>query len=419
MEQGKGIMIRLPNGSDIMKMPDEVSQILALKRLGLGSRGIAKKLGISRNTVKKYLSAGGYLEYKPPNRTGILDAHLPWLIEQMKKHGNNAEVVRQELEREKSISVSLRTVERAVMEHRTLIRAELEATTRFETGPGEQSQIDFGERLVPIDGERVKVYFFVFTLSYSRRPYVRAFTNERQESWFVGMESAFRHFGGVTETILLDNPKPLVKSHDMRTREVAFTESFKAFAKHWGFAPRACAPYRPRTKGKDERGVGYVKKNAIAGREFESWAALEAHLEWWMREIADVRIHGTTEERPIDRFESERFALIEIEGKPSYVQVREVVRVVHSDLCVELDTNSYSVPWNHIGQDVTVRVRNGIVTVHRGDVEIARHGEAVGRKQRIIDRSHYFGLALPGVPTSTEGELARSLDEYAKAMGES
>lgn len=114
----------------------------------------------------------------------------------------------------------------------------------------------------------------------------------------------------------------------------------------------------------------------------------------------DVRIHGTTEERFIDRFEGERFTLTGIDGKPSYVQVREVLRVVHSDLCVELDTNSYNVPWNHIGQDVTVRVRNGIVTVHRGDAEIARHGEAVGRKQRVFDRSHYFGLAIPGVPKS-------------------
>jgi hypothetical protein len=232
------------------------------------------------------------------------------------------------------------------------------------------------------------------------------------------MESAFRHFGGVTETILLDNPKPLVKSHDMRTREVAFTESFKAFAKHWGFAPRACAPYRPRTKGKDERGVGYVKKNAIAGREFESWAALEAHLEWWMREIADVRIHGTTEERPIDRFESERFALIGIEGKPSYVQIREVVRVVHSDLCVELDTNSYSVPWKPYRADVTVRVRN----------ESLLYTEETSRlpdMRRLLDVNNASSSeVITSVSRSRafRNRLRRTItipDEYAKAMGES
>ena len=81
-----------------------------------------------------------------------------------------------------------------------------------------------------------------------------------------------------------------------------FNAELLAFARHWGFRPRACAPYRARTKGKDERGVGYVKRNAIAGRSFASFAALEAHLDAWMREVADVRIHGTTGEAPVERF---------------------------------------------------------------------------------------------------------------------
>src|SRR6266851_2137829 len=102
------------------------------------------------------------------------------------------------------------------------------------------------------------------------RSYVRPFRNERQESRFAGVEGAFRHFGGVTEEVLLDNDRGLVARHDRVTREVEFNARLHAFAKHWGFRPRACAPYRARTKGKDERGVGYVKKNAIAGRQFES-----------------------------------------------------------------------------------------------------------------------------------------------------
>ena len=86
------------------------------------------------------------------------------------------------------------------------------------------------------------------------------------------------------------------------TREVTFNERLHAFARYWGLRPVACAPYRARTKGKDERGVGYVKGNAIAGRSFASWAALEAHLVWWMREIADTRVHGTTGEAAAMRF---------------------------------------------------------------------------------------------------------------------
>jgi transposase len=172
-------------------------------------------------------------------------------------------VVRQELEREKGIRLTLRTVEREVRHLRRELEAEARATIRFETPPGKQLQIDFGERRVMIGDENLKVYLFVATLGYSRRLYIRPFRNERQESWFSGLEGAFRHFGGIAEEVLLDNDRGLVAHHDRLTREVEFNARLHAFAKHWGFRPRACAPYRARTKGKDERGVGYVKKNAM------------------------------------------------------------------------------------------------------------------------------------------------------------
>ena len=159
--------------------------------------------------------------------------------------------------------------------YRQELEAEARATVRFETAPGEQMQIDFGERLVEIGGNEVRVYLFVATLGYSRRHHVRAFRNERQESWFDGLESAFAKFGGVTEEVLFDNARALVVDHDPTTRTVVFNDRLKTFAKHRGFRPRACAPYRARTKGKTENGVGYVKRNAIAGRSFATWEALE------------------------------------------------------------------------------------------------------------------------------------------------
>lgn len=400
-----------------MKMPDEVATILAMRRQGMGSKAIAKELGISRNTVRRYLRAGGWINYDTSARPKALAGMDEVLRAEMRKHGNNAEVVRQELARQGMATVGLRTLERAVRPYRELARAEAVATARFETGPGEQSQIDFGERFVSIAGERTKVYFFIQILGFSRRIYVRAFTDERRDSWFAGMESAFRHFGGVTSVVLLDNPKALVKSHDVRTREVVFSESFAAFARHWGFTPRACAPYRARTKGKDERAVGYVKRNAIAGREFASWAELEGHLERWMRDVADCRVHGTTEERPIDRFERERDHLLSIEGRPSFVRIRELVRVVHPDLCVEVDTNCYSVPWEHIGKAVIIRIAAGALSIHWNGLEIARHSEASGRKERIINPRHCFGIEIPGAPKVPAGELARPLSDYADAVG--
>ncbi len=221
---------------------------------------------------------------------------------------------------------------------RRLLTAEAKATVRFETPPGRQLQIDFGQLRVPIADERVRVFLFVATLGYSRRCYVAAFRHERQSSWFRGLEGTFRHFGGVTKEVLIDNPRPLVLDHDAKTHAVEFNDRFLAFAAYWGFRPRACAPYRARTKGKDERGVGYVKRNAIAGHRFESWTGMEAHLGWWQREIADRRRHGTTGEVPLIRFEREAALLRPCADRPPFGQLRDLIRTVHADCAVMVDT---------------------------------------------------------------------------------
>jgi hypothetical protein len=232
------------------------------------------------------------------------------------------------------------------------------------------------------------------------------------------MERGFAHFGGVPAEVLTDNAKALVKSHDAKTRKVEFTEPFLAFARYWRFVPRACAPYRARTKGKDENGVGYVKKNAIAGHSFASWSHLESHLAWWMREIADSRVHGTTGERPIDRFERERGALVPVASRAPFVQMRELVRKVHSDLCVEIDTNHYSVPWRYIGEEVAVRIDGSTLMVHHGGMEIARHVVAAGRRVRVIDKIHLSGVSALHLERRVSGELERPLSDYASAAGD-
>ena len=304
-------------------------------------------------------------------------------------------MVRQDLAAEKGIAVSLRTLQRAVQPYRQALKAEALATVRFETPPGRQLQIDFGERLVEIGGmQRSKAFVFVATLGHSRRCHVRAFRHERQESWFAGLESAFTTFGGVPEEVLMDNPRALVHRHDAASRQVTFNDKLTAFARHWGFRPRACAPYRARTKGKTENGVGYVKKNAIAGHVFASWEAFEAHLARWERDVANVRIHGTTGEVPMIRFErDEAHRLKPLGGRPSFGALRELTRVVGNDCAVEVDTNSYSVPWRLIGERVAVTVAAGEVRIRHGVREVAVHAQAQGRRQRIIDRAHLDGVA--------------------------
>ena len=382
-----------PRGQE-MKTPDDVAAMLRLRECGWGLKRIARELGCSHHTVKQYVAAGGPRPFKLQKRAKVLDGLEDWLRERFLRHRGNADVVRQDLAAEKGIAVSLRTLQRAVQPYRQALKAEALATVRFETPPGRQLQIDFGERLVEIGGIKIKAFVFVATLGHSRRCHVRAFRHERQESWFSGLESAFTTFGGVPEEVLMDNPRALVDRHDATSRQVTFNDKLIAFAKHWGFRPRACAPYRARTKGKTESGVGYVKKNAIAGHSFATWEAFEAHLARWERDIANVRIHGTTGEVPMVRFErDEAHRLKPLGGRPSFGALRELTRVVGNDCAVEVDTNSYSVPWRLIGERVAVTVAAGEVRIRHGSREVAVHAQAQGRRQRVIDRAHLDGVA--------------------------
>jgi transposase len=424
-----------PHGMDgrrqTMRTPDEVGLMQRLHGLGWGTRRIAVEVGCNRETVQRYLAAGGWAPCRVPTRPSLLAGRATWLAERLRRHRGNADVVRQELVSELGIVVGLRTVERAVSHLRRELAAEALATVRFETPPGRQLQIDFGERRVLIEGERDKVYLFVATLGYSRRVYAAAFRHERQSAWLEGIEGAFRHFGGLPDELLLDNARALVKHHDAATREVEFNDRLHAFARYWNVRPVACAPYRARTKGKDERGVGYVKHNAIAGRSFASWGALEAHLAWWMREVADTRVHGTTGEAPIARFEREEaVALRPLNGRPPFRQLRELTRRVQNDACVDVDTNHYSVPWKLIGAEVTVQIGSSQIRIHHAGIEVACHDRRLGRRERAINRAHLHGIvpyrseAISGIeieaasPMKPPGiELLRPLAEYEQIVG--
>jgi len=207
-----------------------------------------------------------------------------------------------------------------------------------------------------------------------------------------------------------------------------FNARLHAFTRYWDVRPVACAPYRARTKGKDERGVGYVKHNAIAGRDFASWAALEAHLAWWKREVADRRVHGTTGEAPIVRFErEERLALRPLSGRPPFRQVRELTRRVQNDGCVDVDTDHDSVPWRLIGAQVHVVVSGGAVRIHHAGVEVARHDQRQGQRERAVDRAHLRGIIVgDSRRPQADGTLAaivpgadllRPLTEYEQVAG--
>jgi transposase len=190
---------------EAMRQPDEVAAMVRLKGLGRGVRRIAAEFGCSHMTVRRYLAAGGWVPYRRPERPGALDGLGEWLAERLRRHRGNADVVRQDLERGFGLRVGLRTVERACAHLRRELAAEARATVRFETPPGRQPQVDFGELRVPVEGETGRVFLLVATLGHSRRLFVRPFRHERQSAWLEGIEGAFRHFGGLPAEVLVDS----------------------------------------------------------------------------------------------------------------------------------------------------------------------------------------------------------------------
>jgi transposase len=407
-----------------MLEPEVVDRIRELSGQGLGSKRIARQLGVSRNSVRRYL-AGATVGYQERPAARCLDSATLGEVRDLfgTVAEGNAVVIQQELA-SRGIHVELRTLQRAVATRRQEERAEALATVRFETPPGQQIQMDFGEKVVRIAGQPVKVYLMTAVLGYSRRLYCRAFLAQRQDDWLEGIDGAFRHFGGLTEQILCDNASPLVVSHDRQSGQVAWNPGFEAFCRDRGLTARACRPRRARTKGKIERMVGYVKHNALAGRSFASFADLERHLATWQVEVADRRIHGTTRERPAVRFErDERVALRPPPARPLPVRTRRLKRRVSTDCFVDIDTIRYSVPYRHVRQTVEVVVKEEEVEIWLRGTCIAKHMRSREPRAWVRNPVHFEGLfrrwadTLASAPASpVANPVCRPLAIYAELV---
>ena len=404
-----------------MVEPQVVRQMRILSERGWGVKAIAREVGVARNTVRRYLRSPHAGVQRRPSRQALNeDARARARELFVGPAAGNAVVVR-DLLAERGVEVDVRTVQRAVADERREQRAAAVATVRFETAPGAQMQIDFGEKLVPIAGQIVRVFLLVAVLSYSRRLFVKALHNQRSDDWREGIAAAFRHFGGVTRTLLGDNAKALVLGRDRATGTISFHPAYLAFCRDWDVEPRACGPYRARTKGKTENGVKYVKRNAIAGRAFDSFAQLEAHLAEWMHQ-ADRREHGSTHEAPLARFErGEQQALRALPARPVPVRDRRLRRRVSNDAFVDVDTVRYSVPHRLVRDHVEVVVGDQDVRVYHGGHCVAVHGRSIEPHARIADPSHLDGL-WRREPTSRSPSgnglqpLGRSLADYAAVV---
>jgi transposase len=396
-----------------------VTAIRELASRGVGCKTIAREIGVARNTVRRYLRqpiAAG-VQVRPAARRLTEDARTTVRELYGAAAGGNAVVVRRLLA-ERGVLVSERTIQRAVADLRRERQVAALATVRVETPPGDQLQIDFGQKRILIAAASVRVFLLVAVLSYSRRLFVKAFLNERGDDWREGIAAAFVHFGGVPRRLLGDNARALVLGRDRATGTVSFHPAYLAFCRDWDVQPRACAPYRARTKGKTEAGVKYVKRNALADQAFDSFAALERHLADWMA-LADQRRHGTTREAPIVRFDrDERDQLRPLPVRALPRRVQRMRRRVALDAFVDVDTVRYSVPHRLVRDHVDVVVRDDRVEIFHGIELVATHARSTEPFARVVNPTHYAGLwrvetAPTPTPTPSLALLGRDLGEYA------
>lgn len=353
---------------------------------------IARRLDIDRKTVRKMLREDWKPYERPPSTDTLLAAHETFIGQRALEVNYSARILHQELLRHHGYVGSYETVKRYVAP----LRAQAAdpgaiCQRRFETAPGEQSQIDWGQVRTQLRSRPVVLHVFVLTLGYSRRGYYRVCANEQLGLFLESHEAAFAHFGGLTRELLYDRPRTVcepVKGEGWR-----WNETFRSFARHWGFEPRVCAPYRAQTKGKVESGVKYVKRNFLPGRRFTDIVDVQEQLDDWMANVADVRIHGTTHQRPIDRFVDEGVALLPTAGHGAFGERRAVSRIVADDYLVSFRSNRYSVPFGLIGKTVEVVPVGDALRIEHSGVLVAEHPLLADKHQMRILPEHGPGPA--------------------------
>ena len=260
--------------------------------------------------------------------------------------GLTAQRIFQDLRAERGFEGAYDAVKRYV---RRLSGGNAERIERMECAPGEEAQVDFGLGApVLVDGKRRRTWVLRVVLSHSRKGYSEAMFRQGTEEFVRGLENAFRHFGGVPKTLVPDNLRAAVARPDWFDPEL--TPKMAAFARHYGTVVLPTRPRHPEHKGKVERGVGYVKGNALKGRVFGSLAEENAYLRQWEERVADRRVHGTTRQHVGRSFEErERPALLPLPPMP-FPCFEEGLRTVHRDAFVEVRQAYYRVPEESVGR---------------------------------------------------------------------
>ena len=373
----------------------ELMMILELHRQGLSITAIARRTGRDPKTVRKYIERG----LEPPvygprhvGRPSKLAPYLDYLRERLEAFPDLSAVRLTREIRERGYKGAYTAVKRFL----AAIRPQNQPKpyeVRFETPPGCQAQVDFARFVTTFADEpgitRV-VWLFSLVLGHSRYIFAQFVMHQDLQTLLRCHMLAFTAIGGVPLEILYDRMKTAVTGEDA-DRNIIYNRSLVALAQHYRFLPRACRPYRAKTKGKVERPFSYIRQDFFLGRTFRNLEDLNAQLADWLATVANVRLHGTTQRIVSEAFAAEQTELQSLPTFPFDAVLKLERRVSHDGL-VSIGGNYYSVP------DRTRRV----VEVHQLPDEIrildagrlvAVHSILEGRRQYRVDAAHRQGGA--------------------------
>jgi transposase len=281
---------------------------------GWSKAAIARELGLDRGTIYRWIASGQLdrdldaerVRYRPrPPRPGQLDPYKPVIQARLAEYP--ALTSMRLLAEVRAAGYTGCRSQLSVFVQGVRPRPAVEPVVRFETGPGQQAQVDFARVAFPW-GVR---YALVVVLGYSRLLWLRFSARQDMRALTTGLEAAFTAFGGVPREVLFDQMRAVI-TRDLRAEGGRLVENleFLRFARHWGFRPRACRPYRAQTKGKVERPIRYLRQSFVYGRVFAGDRDLQAQADAWLRDVANARVHQTTQAVPAKRFVGEEQAVL-------------------------------------------------------------------------------------------------------------
>jgi len=372
----------------------ELIVILDLHRQGLSITAIARRTGRDPKTVRKYIAHG--LEpptYKPrqAGRPSKLAPYLDYLRERVVAFPELSAVRLAREIRERGYCGAYTAVKRFVAAIRP-DNGPKPFEVRFETPAGQQAQVDFARFVTTFTddpGTTRIVWLFSMVLGHSRFIFARFVIHQDLQTLLRCHMQAFAAIGGVPIEILYDRMKTAVTGED-GNGHIIYNRSLLALAQHYGFHPRACRPYRAKTKGKVERPFSYIRQDFFLARSFRNLDDLNAQLDEWLATIANVRVHGTTQKVVAESFAAEKPELQVLPPTPFDALLKLERRVSHDGL-VSVGGNYYSVP-DRTRRIVEVQQLPDVIRILDEGRIVAVHPVLEGRRQSRVAPDHRQGL---------------------------